>query len=925
MNISKIITICITILAFVSCTDTNDWKEGTRTPSLKASFIYFPQSQIDLGGTSNLSRTVQLQAVETPWKITNPASDWLEVSPMEGNGDATITFTAKENPTSDNVRTALLSLQSLDADYSFSRALTINQSRANSVLNPSVQSFELTREAQTKTVAITANTDWTASCSADWIHLTKISDTSLEIQIDENNESTERNAYITISGSKTSEIKIIQSGVSVSPSQTNVEFTRESQTKTISISSNYNWQASCSANWVHLKSSPETGKLSITVDENNGTAKRTAVIKLSGNSTTEITVTQEGIYVTLNQTSVELSRESQTKTINISSNYNWQASCSANWVHLKSSPETGKLSITVDENNGTTKRTAVIKLSGNSATEIKVTQEGIYVTINQTSVELSRKSQTKTISISSNYNWQASCSANWVHLSSSPETGNLSLTVDENNGTTDRTANISISNCNSSIKVLQHGYMFDDLVSELDFETKSSTKSISIKTDGAWTATSNESWIHVSPKSGDSSSQLSVSVDDNKGTEKRKGTVSVTVGSVTKYIVVQQNGAYLDLSTSADSEIPATGGTRTVTFSTSEDWTIDCKNSSWVSVDKTSGIAGVNTIILTYSKNKQEATRTDTTYIRTKNSNLQDIRIITVQDGIYLYVSSSTSSEISAEGGTRTITFLTSDNWIVDCKNSWVSVDKTMGSAGTISIVLSFSDNPSYASRKDITYIRSGNPDLQDLEITTIQNGIEILNNGHEYVDLGLPSGTLWATCNVGATSPEEFGDFFAWGETTGYYGGKTIWDWSTYKWCDGTKETLTKYCASSEYGKVDKKSVLELADDAARQNWGGDWRIPSEKQMNELYNNCSFLWISQKGVSGYKVTSKVNGNSIFLPAAGWKGKSHFSYGSAGRYWSRSLSSTSTNGCIMAIGSTIVQITSMLRYYGQPVRPVLNK
>ena len=76
-------------------------------PSLKASFIYFPQSQIELGGTSNLSKTVQLQAVETPWKITNPASDWLEVSPMEGSDDATVTFKAKENPTSDKVRTAL--------------------------------------------------------------------------------------------------------------------------------------------------------------------------------------------------------------------------------------------------------------------------------------------------------------------------------------------------------------------------------------------------------------------------------------------------------------------------------------------------------------------------------------------------------------------------------------------------------------------------------------------------------------------------------------------------------------------------------------------------------------------------------------------------------------------------------------------------
>ena len=845
MNISKVITTCIVLLAFVSCTDTNGWEEGTRTPSLKASFIYFPQSQIELGGTSNLSKTVQLQAVETPWKITNPASDWLEVSPMEGSGDASVTFKAKENPTSDKVRTALLSLQSMDADYSFSHSLTVNQGRANSVLNLSDQTFELTREAQTKTVSVTANTDWKATSSEDWVHLTKQSDTSLEIKVDENNESAERTAYITISGSKSSEIKIIQSGVSVTPGQTYVEFSRESQTKTVTVSSNYKWQASCSANWISLKSSPETGKLSITVTENNGTTDRTAYIKLSGNNTTEIKVTQKGIYVTINQTNFELSRESQNLNINVSSNYSWQASCSANWIHLKSSPETGKLSITVDENNGTT----------------------------------------------------------------------------------DRTGKISISNCNSPINVIQHGYVFDDLISELDFDTKSSTKTLNIKTDGAWTATSNKTWIHVSPKSGNGSTQLSISVDDNEGTEIRKGTVSVTVGTVTKYVSIQQKGAYFDISTSLESEIPASGGTRTITFSTSEDWTIECTNPSWVSVDKTSGTAGVNTITLTFLKNIQETTRTDITYIRTKNKNFQDIRIITAQNGIFLYISSSSGSEIPSEGGTRTVTFSTSDDWTVDSPNSsWVSVDKNSGKAGTITLVLRFSQNPSYVNRKDITYIRTKNPDLKDLEIITNQNGVEILNNGHEYVDLGLPSGTLWATMNVGAASPEDCGDYFAWGEITGYNSGKHIFDWSTYKWCYGTSKTFTKYCSSSEYGVVDNKTELELEDDAARHNWGGDWRMPSKKQIEELISECFCLWTTQNGVQGYKITSKENSNSIFLPAAGKiDGAYTINVGKYARYWSRSRRNNATGWVLETVTSSLSCNLGEERRYGLSVRPVLGK
>ena len=588
MNISKLIISCIVILGFVACTDTNSWGDDTRVPSLKASFIYFPQSQIELGGTSNLSRDVQLQAVETPWRITNPASDWLEVSPMEGSGDATVTFKAKENPTSDNVRTAVLSLESTDADYSFSRVLTVNQGKANSVLNPSEQSFELTREAQTKTVSVTANTDWKATSSEDWIHLTKQSDTSLEIK------------------------------------------------------------------------------------------------------------------------------------------------------------------------------------------------------------------------------------------------------VDENNGTTDRQTNINIAgSTSSSITILQHGYKFEDLVSELDFENKSSTKKLNIKTDGAWTATSKESWIHVSPKSGNGSAQLSVSVDDNNNAEIRKGTISAKVGDVTKYVSVQQKGAYLNISTSSELEISPAGGTRTVTFSTSDDWAVVCQNPSWVSVDKTSGSAGVNTIALTFSTNTQGTSRTDITYIKSKNTNLQNLKITTIQKGDYFY-------------------------------------------------------------------------------------------DGHEYVDLGLPSGTLWATCNIGANKPEECGDYFAWGETT----AKSDYNWDTYKWCNGSSNTMTKYCTNSGFGLVDNKKELDSEDDAATANWGNNWCMPTYDQAVELFN--SSYTTTEWNNRGLLIKSKSNGKTVFLPFTAYfynKSKWINNGGFEGAYWCRSLSSARVGYVAYAIffSRENYSIGGHSRYYGYTVRPVVNK
>ena len=196
------------------------------------------------------------------------------------------------------------------------------------------------------------------------------------------------------------------------------------------------------------------------------------------------------------------------------------------------------------------------------------------------------------------------------------------------------------------------------------------------------------------------------------------------------------------------------------------------------------------------------------------------------------------------------------------------------------------------------------------------------LENGHEYVDLGLS--VKWATCNVGATSPEEYGDYFAWGETT----PKTTYNWSTYKYCNGDEYSMTKYCTDSYIGTVDNKTTLELSDDAAHVNWGGSWRMPTKAEQDELRNtnNCTWTWTTQNGVNGYKVTSKKNGNSIFLPAAGFRsGSSLSSVGSSGGYWPSSLDTIYTySDCafFLGFGSSNVGLNGNSRYYGRSVRAV---
>ena len=165
-------------------------------------------------------------------------------------------------------------------------------------------------------------------------------------------------------------------------------------------------------------------------------------------------------------------------------------------------------------------------------------------------------------------------------------------------------------------------------------------------------------------------------------------------------------------------------------------------------------------------------------------------------------------------------------------------------------------------------------------------NGSEL--NGHEYVDLGLPSGVLWATSNLGATTPEEFGDYIAWGEMA----PKEIYDWKSYRYGRFFQDRyeLTKYCTESVYGLdgfVDDLTLLETADYGSTAHWGAGWRMPTIDEWEELFLNTTGSWTVQNGVQGWLFTAS-NGNTLFLPAAGYWWGTDFN-AELGLYWSSSV------------------------------------
>ena len=240
------------------------------------------------------------------------------------------------------------------------------------------------------------------------------------------------------------------------------------------------------------------------------------------------------------------------------------------------------------------------------------------------------------------------------------------------------------------------------------------------------------------------------------------------------------------------------------------------------------------------------------------------------------------------------------------CVDSWLN---KVATSGTFIKAEGMNDWPSGAS---------GIPDGWTVALSTI--------NGHEYVDLGLPSGLKWATCNVGATKPEEYGDHFAWGETV----QKTdAYSWSTHKYCINGG-LFSKYVPSdkAEYwdgaGSPDNKTVLDAEDDAATANWGAPWRTPTDAEWTELIDNCTSVWTTQNGVNGLLFTSKNNGSTIFLPAAGRRYSVCFDLvGSLGYYWSSSLKTDNPSyAWNVYFDSSEVYREGLHRFSGYSVRPV---
>lgn len=372
-----------------------------------------------------------------------------------------------------------------------------------------------------------------------------------------------------------------------------------------------------------------------------------------------------------------------------------------------------------------------------------------------------------------------------------------------------------------------------------------------------------------------------------------------------------QKAPALVLTGSPTVELSADGSSGAITFTANRDWTVSAAD-AWVKLSPLSGAASEAPVTVTVrcDANTTYEDRTSLVTIRME-SLTQSVEVKQPANLGLIVPAGSAGVELPADAKTFEVEVQANVQYTVAVSVDWI---KQTGTKALTPQTLTFSaeENPTYDERSaEITISGSG----LTQSIAVKQAGKEKPKAPEGAVDLGLS--VYWATCNLGATAPEESGDFYAWGEIK----TKDEYTWDTYKWGNFKYDTITKY------GPGDNRTVLEAEDDVAHVILGGNWRMPTDAEWTELLENCTWTHSTLNDINVRCATSNKNGISIFLPQPGFRADLGYNDGISGHYWSSSLSTDSPYDAWGVRFSYADEVSrdGLMRSSGFSVRPVCDK
>lgn len=911
----KLLVYIFCILAIDACSDT--YTDGYFATKNNYNVNFGTSRLVDMDAEGETAY-VNLQASDNvEWQISS-LPDWLKVTPTSGKGNTELAFIASKNPSFDDARTAIFHFKSNSSEWPMSKDITVSQKARTKKLSmtPSATAaYQFTYTGGSVDLVITSNIEWELYADADFVSFsqkTGSGDGSAIMTIASNNtdDITPRTAHVYLREKGTStafQTQTITQNTKKNSVSTHIEKvsfdSKASQKGFYSLGSTTNgFKTSVTQSWLGITPSEGTGEISVSINvvENNSFEERIGHAYIYLNDSPEpfydFVVTQEGkdaARLTVTPESLTFSNDGGTQNISVVSNYTWIASCDADWLSLSTTTGSGNnsISVTAKSNSSTSQRSANITITCEGATKVvTVIQASQALTVSPSAMTFDYFSGSQNISVATEGQWTANSNASWLTLSRSSGTGNaiVEAKVSTNNSTTERTAIVTITSAGVSktISVTQHGKQattFSVTPMSLEFDCTKSSLDINVLANYGWAASSSASWLSISQTSGNGNATVSVEVVANNTESAREGMITFTCEGITKTVYVVQKAATMELSQSVFT-FGSTPSKNSLTISSNGTWSVS-SDATWLEIDRTTGKGNIE-VTLSVHDNPSNNSRTCNVTALAQNGITRIAKV--TQNGRYLKVSPNSIDFVSGGGMSESPIIVTTDGeWTYNCSDSWLTT-KQEGNVITVTALENESRNSRSTEIKiELTNLKEG---AISESITINQQGVQPDYKGHEYVDLGLPSGLKWATCNIGAGTPEEKGYTYAWGMTE-----SSFESWRYYKHCGGSETSMIKYCTDSKYGYVDNKTTLEKEDDAAYVLWGGSWRMPTADEFNELLQNCTCIKTTQNNVQGLLVMGN-NGNKIFLPATS-------SNSSSGDYWSSSLSTKSTSAYRMWWGS----------------------
>lgn len=619
----KYIAVSLIVLISVGCEDEYISTEKF-IPSLESHYLRSSENDFFFYTSKANSEQFNVESMNTSWAFTE-VPDWMSLSPNSGDVSSTIVLNVTENLIADNGRTAIFYLSSALPTWEFSRALSCSQPAATAKLTVDNKSLTFGGGTETQTINVAANCSWNATASDSWITVeTDVKNGKLKVSVSPNSEKYYRKSYVSVNygkyGNSSITITVNQSPAGIKSSATSLEYENVASAYNITIESEADWSATASASWINI--SPKSGTsgesdVTIEVAPNTNTEARTGYVAFFTGSENklQIEIVQRGIYIEADE---ELNYEafSETKTLNINSNTDWQVFSSPNWVTLSKTKGSGDdvIQVSVSDNPSSVARSGEIVI-GCQGLDLKFTvqvgQRGKLFAPLTNLLEFSDKAGSNTFRIISNTNWSSTCSDTW--FTATPKEGigdaEVNVTVSENLSSTERTGNIEYKYADASrsvvISQLAKYLTIDNKV--FDFASTGGSHIIDIATNAKWTAEIEHqvSWLKLSTSSGDGATQLAITAEDNPTINVRSTAVVIKSDySQDVRILVSQQPRTLSISTQKVLFFAKGGYSENIQVSTDGKYTIT-SNASWFTISEGQG----NTFRIYAAKNSSDEFR----------------------------------------------------------------------------------------------------------------------------------------------------------------------------------------------------------------------------------------------------------------------------------------------------------------------------